>query len=230
MSNEKFFDAIKIAAEKQAEASFGDRSFPDAAFVVEKGTPKDPDGNGSLQAGRKLPHHNKNVKDPNENSSVDLPHLRNALARVNQVKTKYEDSAAFIKRATVHLQKHARDLLKTDKNKAEIESICAEFNIVIEDESDAAIKVMKNGTADMPYCVMQDGKKVECHATMQEAKDQMQKMMDKMNAGAGAKVVKNGSADKPFCVIGKSGFKFGCYPTEPEAQKRTDEVNNFGKK
>lgn len=43
----------------------------------------------------------------------------------------------------------------------------------------SAIKVMKNGEMDMPYCVMQDGKKVKCYAIMQDAKDHMNKMMNK---------------------------------------------------
>jgi len=233
MSEEKFYDAVKDAADKHAEAIFGDRTWPDAAFMVEKGAQKDADGK-TLQKYRHLVHHNKNATDPNQNSTVDLPHLRNALARANQVKPVAEDAAGFQKRSMSHLQKHAKALLKTyqksSANLAEIQAICAEFNIVVEDESDAAVKVMKNGTADMPYCVMQDGKKVKCYAMMKDAKDHMQQMMDKMNAGANTKVVKNGPAEKPFCVIGASGHGFGCYATQQEAQSRSDQVNNFGKK
>jgi hypothetical protein len=106
----KFMDSL---------GAYGDRSFPDAAFIVEHGTPKDDKGR-TLQQGRKLPHHNKNVTDPNDNGSVDIPHLRNALARVGQVKTQYEDRTSFIKRARAHLEKHAKALLKTHKQDADI--------------------------------------------------------------------------------------------------------------
>ena len=59
-------------------------SLPDAAFAViepayERGETKD-------KRCRHLPHHGPNVKNPNEHESVDIPHLRNALARMNQIK------------------------------------------------------------------------------------------------------------------------------------------------
>lgn len=127
----KFMDAL---------GAYGDRSFPDAAFIVEKGTPKDKDGR-TLQNGRKLPHHTKSATDPNSNSTVDLPHLRNALARVNQVKTQYEDRTSFIKRAKSHLQAHAKAVLKTYKSKSsltesekEFEDFCKSINVTLEGE------------------------------------------------------------------------------------------------
>ena len=79
-------------------------SLPDAAFAIvyTKGKTKI----------RKLPHHNKNVKSPTENSSVDIPHLRNALARVNQIK---DTPASIVSKAKTHLENHAKALLKTHK-------------------------------------------------------------------------------------------------------------------
>ena len=61
---------------------------------------------------RHLPHHNKDVKSAVENSSVDLPHLRNALARVNQIKAVCEgtDIEALKRKAHKHLLTHARAL------------------------------------------------------------------------------------------------------------------------
>jgi len=178
---EQFYNAVKNCADKYVEASFGDRSFPDAAFVTEHGTPKAPDGKGSLQDGRHLPHHNKNVKSPTENSSVDVSHLRNALARVGQTKSKYENQAEYTKRATTHLQNHAKALLKSYQKSSieykEIESVCAEFNIPL-DESIANIKIMKNGPDDKPYCMVQDGKTLMCHRTFKEAQDHMNRMMN----------------------------------------------------
>lgn len=82
---------------------------PNAAFaVVEKGYSEGKDKNA-----RHLPHHNKNVKSATENSSLDLPHLRNALARVNQVKSVLgtEGDSALRKKAATHLEKH-RSALK----------------------------------------------------------------------------------------------------------------------
>jgi len=114
-------DLLKEAFSNYSEATFGDRSFPDASFIIEKGAEKDKKGR-TLQKFRKLPHHNKNAKDPNENTTVNIPHLRNALARVSQIKTLKEDRNAFIKRARAHLQKHAKALLKTFKKSS------AEYN------------------------------------------------------------------------------------------------------
>ena len=130
---DKFFDAVEKAAGKHAEASFGDRSFPDAAFLVEHGAEKDKSGK-TLSKYRHLPHHNKNVKSPTEDSSVDLPHLRNALARVGQVLPVKEDKAGFVSRARTHLRRHAKALLKSNKAEicAEAQLICAEFNISLE--------------------------------------------------------------------------------------------------
>lgn len=136
MDSEKFFDSIKESAEKIAKALFGDRSWPDAAFVVEKGAEKDDQGK-TLQKYRHLPHHSKGVKSATEHTTVDLPHLRNALARVNQVKPVKESGAGFRKRASAHLNRHANALLKTRKGKAdyeEIQALCKEYSIIEEEE------------------------------------------------------------------------------------------------
>jgi hypothetical protein len=85
---------------------------PNAAFaVVEKGYSE-----GKDKRGRHLPHHGKSVKSATENSSVDLPHYRNALSRVNQIKSvlKTESDSALRKRAATHLEKH-RSVLNNSK-------------------------------------------------------------------------------------------------------------------
>jgi hypothetical protein len=179
--SDKYIKTIEEIKEKFSIGAFGDKSFPDAAFIVEKDAEKDNSGK-TLQKFRHLPHHNKNVKSPTENTSVDLPHLRNALARVNQVKPIKEDKSGYVSRARSHLERHAKILLKTSKgseNFKEIEAICAEFNININDENEslANIKIMKNGTEDAPYCVMQDGKRVKCYKMMKDAKNHMDNMM-----------------------------------------------------
>ena len=99
--------------------TWGGRSWPDAAFVVEQNAAKDKSGK-TLQKFRHLPHHKKTVTSPTDNGSVDLPHLRNALARSGQVKPVKESAASFRKRAQSHLQTHAKSLLKTYKSKGSL--------------------------------------------------------------------------------------------------------------
>lgn len=87
---------------------------PNAAFaVVEKGY-KEGD---SPKTARHLPHHTKDVESATENSTVDLSHYRNALARVNQIKNVLgnESDSALRKRASKHLEKH-RAVLDKEKS------------------------------------------------------------------------------------------------------------------
>ena len=81
---------------------------PDAAFAgILPGGEKDDEGKTVPRSLRKLPHHNTSVKDPNENASVDKPHLSNALARAPQLDAP-ED---FRNKCINHLEKHAKELL-----------------------------------------------------------------------------------------------------------------------
>ena len=94
-----------------------DRKFindlPEAAFaVILAGGKKDSEGKTVPRSLRKLPHHNANVKDGNNNDTVDLPHLRNALARLPQSNMPASAKA----HAERHLRKHAKALLKTEKD------------------------------------------------------------------------------------------------------------------
>ena len=83
-------------------------NLPDAAFaVVLPGGEKDEDGKTKPRTLRLLPHHDSNVKKSTENSSVDLSHLRNALARMNQIKAPGE----YKSKAKAHLIAHAKVLL-----------------------------------------------------------------------------------------------------------------------
>lgn len=97
------------------EESYGDASFPDAAFIVERSAPKE--GGKTVHRYRHLPHHSKSVKSSTENTTVDLPHLRNALARMGQVKPVQESRTAYLARAKSHLNAHARALLKSHKDR-----------------------------------------------------------------------------------------------------------------
>jgi len=80
---------------------------PDAAFAyVEPGGKKDDEGKTVPRTLRHLPHHNMNVRNGLEHDTVDIPHLRNALARLPQ--TKLPESAK--EKARKHLIRHAKAL------------------------------------------------------------------------------------------------------------------------
>jgi hypothetical protein len=80
---------------------------PDAAFaVIESGGTKDQDGKTTPRTLRHLPHHNAGVTSGGDNTTVDLPHLRNGLARCKQLK-----DVSLRSRAERHLRKHADKLL-----------------------------------------------------------------------------------------------------------------------
>jgi len=80
---------------------------PDAAFAyIEPGGKKDEEGKTVPRSKRHLPHHNMNVKKGTEHDTVDIPHLRNALARLPQTKI----SEAAKKKARAHLIRHAKAL------------------------------------------------------------------------------------------------------------------------
>lgn len=121
-------------------ARWGDKTFNDSCFIIEKGAEKDKSGD-ILMKFKHLPHHNKTADDPMSNSTVDIPHLRNALARVNQIKPIKESKDAFIKRARTHLSHHAKALLKKYKEKGFLNNsefsfvgFCDQVGIELEDE------------------------------------------------------------------------------------------------
>lgn len=63
----------------------------------------------------------------------------------------------------------SREIKTKDKLYKEIEDFV--------NESNAAIKIVKNGPVDKPFCMVQDGKTLMCHKTFKEAQDHMNKMM-----------------------------------------------------
>jgi len=124
-------DAVFASIHKAAEvttAAYGDASFPDAAFIIESGAEKGENGK-TLQKFRHLPHHSKAATDPNANGTVDLPHLRNALARVGQVVPVKESKESFAKKARAHLIRHAKALLKSYQDAADdLAAICKDHD------------------------------------------------------------------------------------------------------
>jgi len=80
-------------------------SLPDTAFAyIEAGGEKDEEGKTKPRSLRHLPHHNASVKFGSEKESVDLPHLRNAMARLEQ--TNISDEAK--REAKNHLEMHEK--------------------------------------------------------------------------------------------------------------------------
>jgi len=86
---------------------------PDASFaIILPGGKKDEDGKTVPRTLRMLPHHDMDVKSPTENKTVDLSHLKNALARLSQS----DMSDAQKKKAEKHLKNHAKELLPSYEN------------------------------------------------------------------------------------------------------------------
>lgn len=90
---------------------------PDVAFaVIERGGKRDAQGRTKPQGLRHLPHHMGDVEDGNDHDTVDMSRLRNALARMNQIKAGTKDTDARIQRiAKAHLIRHAKAKLPTSK-------------------------------------------------------------------------------------------------------------------
>jgi cation transport regulator ChaB len=111
MCEESLTHIEEFSEENLAKMPSSTRSgLPNAAFAVVEPCWQE------NKAARHLPHHKSTVKSPSENSSLDMPHLRNALARMNQVKSACGGSDAAIRsRAKGHLSRHAKSVLPSSK-------------------------------------------------------------------------------------------------------------------
>lgn len=99
--SEKMTDEAEAVKAEWTTAYIND--LPDAAFAyIEPGGEKDEEGKTVPRSLRHFPHHTMDVKDPDEHDTVDLPHLRNALARAPQ--------SPFGEKALPHLRRHAKAL------------------------------------------------------------------------------------------------------------------------
>ena len=77
---------------------------PDAAFaLVLGGGALDEEGRTTPRTLRLLPHHVDGVEDPDDDATVDWPHLINALSRVSQVEDATEEEMTA---AEEHLRAH----------------------------------------------------------------------------------------------------------------------------
>jgi hypothetical protein len=95
----------------------GDAALPDAAYAIVYETKTK---TGKTSKVRKFPHHTSSVKSPTENTSLDMPRLKNAVARINQVgKTKTTAPAAKVSAAKTHLNAHADATYRKTTKKAD---------------------------------------------------------------------------------------------------------------
>jgi len=103
-------EEIKMSETKREWDTAYINDLPDEAFAVIE--PAYKKGETEDKRARHLPHHNKSVKDPDDDDTVDLPHLRNALARMNQIKpiTNSISTEELRKKAESHLIAHAKRL------------------------------------------------------------------------------------------------------------------------
>ena len=86
----------------------------------------------------KLPHHVNSVTNPDDNDSVDIPRLRNALARFNQVDwNEFPEGTRTKTRA--HLERHADSILASRAKEC---STCREEDI---DALEADLKDFRMG-------------------------------------------------------------------------------------
>ncbi len=102
------WDAVEDPTYAQRSNLPPDAFIPSAFFAGDDGEFSE---EGEFRVSRsKLPHHVNSVTDPDDNESVDVPRLRNALARFNQV-----DWSGFPAdtrtRTRAHLERHADAIL-----------------------------------------------------------------------------------------------------------------------
>jgi len=113
---EEVKESIEIAKTHLDKSAKWNRKYinglPNAAFAVVE--PAYTSGKTDNKNARHLPHHTGPGGTSNKN--LDLPHLKNAMARSNQVKpvTDSISQAALRKKAVAHLENH-RGALKTSK-------------------------------------------------------------------------------------------------------------------
>lgn len=96
-------------------------SLPNSAFAVIE--PASTKGETDNKNARHFPHHN-------DKGELDLPHLKNALARMNQIKpvTNSISKEELQNKASSHLEKH-RSALEGEKQAAEIEELKIQLEV-----------------------------------------------------------------------------------------------------
>lgn len=180
-------------------------NLPDSAFaVIEpdyiKGITKDKNA-------RHLPHHNNSVKgtvsengviEGDSDESVDLPHYKNALARVNQIKPVTNISQEeLLKLAMAHLDKH-HDLLDVESEEEvddveETEMPMKKQEYVMKEQFDNLVKEfksLKEAYAIEKLNFSKDAAKLSDSLKIIEQKDKLISTYEERVISAEAKVAK----------------------------------------
>ena len=160
-------------------------NLPDAAFAAIE--PAYLRGETKDKRCRHLPHHKPNVRDPDENSTVDAPHLRNALARCGQIKpvTNSISARELRERARRHIERHAEALLKT-RQESKAKSPC-------ESAKESLIKRLREIEKQIPSLLL-----------LEERMKRLEELYEKLatkNAGANHPQQVNEAAEKRGCPI-----------------------------
>ena len=104
----------EVVVEKAPLSTATINNLPDAAFaLIKPGGKKDEDGKTVPRSLRVLPHHKGSVSRGSENTSLDLPRLRNALARLSQT----DLTESQMEEARAHLNSHADEVLPSRQDK-----------------------------------------------------------------------------------------------------------------
>lgn len=111
-------ELLGITKAKWSKAFIND--LPDAAFAVIE--PAYKSGDTDNKGARHLPHHGPEVTDPNDDETVDLPHLKNALSRAGQIEpiTDSINAEELRQKAISHLRGHAKRLGIGDEEVAKL--------------------------------------------------------------------------------------------------------------
>jgi hypothetical protein len=146
-ANQQPFLVVKSAEPEAVESAVWSTAFvnnlPDSAFLyVENGGKKDSEGKTTPRSLRHLP-----VRD--ENGKIDLPHLRNALARIPQMNADETTKTRLTESARKLLSQEGGEGSKKEKamtTMSNIESDGAAESVV----SDQITTAPSNGTEDLP--------------------------------------------------------------------------------
>lgn len=141
------FVFIRLPEETQIEKAIWSTAFvndlPDSAFLwIEPGGKKDEDGKTKPRSLRHFPY-----KD--DTGKIDLPHLRNAIARIPQLR-----SPDFSSEMADRLQAKARRLLEDQTKKSASSSEAWLFTRFEDDEQFACEPVAKRADAGMDFVIL----------------------------------------------------------------------------
>ena len=135
----RFGDAVEDPSREQ-RSNLPPAAFEPSAFFANEEGEYDPDGS-FLVSKSKLPHHIREVEDPDGNETVDVPRLRNALARFTQVDwSGFPEGTA--RKARAHLERHADAILKGREQEGGTCRSCTKEDL---DDLESALRQLRSG-------------------------------------------------------------------------------------